>query len=405
MKDAIVFSKVDINSPLDKEGEILDTQKIDEACKSISWCLRNGAYTVVVLSHQGRKKEESLKPHCKILEKYFSGKITLTKRDGKEAVDAICNAKKGSIVIMENTRSDDEEANYDDVKETKIYKTLKEVEKKSGRKIVYVKDDFSVCHRKDLTIYGLPLQLKKEGYSVVAGPVIKQEYENITMGRHKLKDGNIICVWGGKKYEDYMKLFKSFIESYPNSIVLTAGPLSILLQKAMGRDVGKNAEAFKITPDLVEKAIPIIKKYKGRVLTPVDYYVENSNGREVVDSRKSINGGGIIVDIGPKTVVLYKNIIKENPESIIIGNGPLGQYEKEENRKGTKAVYKEIFNPENRNFVMGGGGDFNAVMNILGFEPQVRSTGGKAFIECIVNGFMPGLEPIMNKEVAQETSS
>src|SRR3989344_5623133 len=167
MKDAIAFTKVDINSPLDKEGGILDTQKIDEACKSISWCLKNDAYVVVVLSHQGRRKEESLKPHCKILEKYFPGKITLTKRDGKEAVDVISSAKKGSIIIMENTRSDDEEANYNDVKETKIYKTLKEVEKKTGKKIVYVKDDFSVCHRKDLTIYGLTLQLKKEGYSVI----------------------------------------------------------------------------------------------------------------------------------------------------------------------------------------------------------------------------------------------
>ena len=47
---------------------------------------------------------------------------------------------------------------------------------------------------------------------------------------------------------------------------------------------------------------------------------------------------------------------------------------------------------------MGGGGDFNAIMNILGFKPHIRSTGGKAFLECIVNGFMPGLESIIDKK-------
>ena len=38
-----------------------------------------------------------------------------------------------------------------------------------------------------------------------------------------------------------------------------------------------------------------------------------------VNSKDPIKG--IILDIGPHTIEMYKNIINENPESIIIGNG------------------------------------------------------------------------------------
>lgn len=390
MRGAIVFDKLDLNVPTDKAtGDILDTQKIDEAAKSIKWCLDNGAHVVLALSHQGRKKEESLIKHANVLRKYFND-VIFTKRHGEEVVNAAATASAGAVVVLENTRSDDEEKDYGDVRRTKLYETVKLIEEQTKRKIVFVKDDFAVCHRKDLSIYGLPLQLKKEGYAIVSGPIIKQESQNARTAREKMIDGNVICIWGGKKFEDYMHLFQPFLEKYPNSIVLTSGPLSILMQKAMDRNVGENADVFEITDELVAQATPIVKKYKGRVLTPVDYYVINKEGRFAVSS-KAVDC--LVVDIGPQTVELYRNIIKENPNSVIIGNGPLGQYEVEENRRGTYEVYSEVFHPENKNFIIGGGGDFNAMMNILRLKPHVSSTGGKAFLECIVNGYMPGLEP------------
>ena len=48
-----------------------------------------------------------------------------------------------------------------------------------------------------------------------------------------------------------MHMFQPFLERFPHSIVLTSGPLSILIQKAMGREVGENAEVFEITDELV----------------------------------------------------------------------------------------------------------------------------------------------------------
>ncbi len=390
LKDKIVLDKLDLNVPIDKStGIIIDVQKIESAVSSVSWCFDNGAHAVLVLSHQGRKKGESLKNHSDVFKKYFRN-VIFTKRHGEEVVEAAAVAPRGSVIILENMRSDDEEKDHSNVQQTKLYQTIKAIEKRTKRKIVFVKDDFAVCHRKDLSIYGLPMQLRNEGYSVVAGPIMRDEIENARLSRQKVKNGNVICVWGGKKFEDYMYLFQSFLERYPNSIVLTSGPLSILMQKAMGRDVGENSDFFGINEELLVQAVPIVKKFKGRVLTPVDYYANTRQGRQITSSRAI---EGIIVDIGPKTVELYTNIINENPNSVIVGNGPLGEYEKEENRKGTQEVYSEVFREENGNFIIGGGGDFNAVMHILNLKPHIASTGGKALLECIVNGHMPGLEP------------
>lgn len=390
MKDAIVLNKLDLNVPTDKStGDIIDTQKIDEAAKSIKWCFDNGAHIVLALSHQGRKKDETLKKHADVFSKYFNN-VVFTSRSGQNVVDAVKSSAAGTLIILENMRGDDEEKDYKDATQTKLYQTIKAIEQAAERRIVYVKDDFAVCHRKDLSIYGLPLQLKKEGYSVIAGPIMKNEFENSRLARERIRDCNVVCIWGGKKFEDYMHLFQPFLERFPHAIVLTSGPLSILMQKAMGRDVGENAEFFEITDELVAQATPIVKKYKGRVLTPVDYYVTNKEGKFVVSSRAV---DCIIVDIGPETVSLYRNIIKENPGSVIVGNGPLGHYEVEDHRRGTKHVYEEVFNRENNNFIIGGGGDFNATMHMLGLKPHISSTGGKAFLECLVNGQLPGLEP------------
>ena len=387
-KDAVVFAKLDINSPMDNStGNIIDTQKINEAVESISWCFDNGAYAVVVLSHQGRKKEESFNKHADILKNYFP--VLFTKRHGQEVIDAVNNASRGTVILLENVRSDDEEKDYSDVAQTKLYQTLKSVEKETGRKIIYVKDDFAVCHRRDLSVYGLPLQLRKEGYPIVPGPMMKKEFEKAKIAREKIRNGNVIAIWSGKKFEDYLHLFQPFLEKHPNSIVLTAGPLSILLQKAMGHDVGRNEKFFEVTEELVAQVLPILKNFKSRIFTPVDYYVSDQDGKKVVSSSSTDD---IIVDIGPQTVALYTNIIKQNPNSVVLGNGPLGEYEKVENRGGTINVYMEVFKAGN-NFVIGGGGDFNAVMNILNLTPHISSAGGKAFLEFIVNGHMPGLEP------------
>lgn len=390
MEKPIFFAKLDMNSPM-SEGRIVDKQKIEDGVVTISWCFKQGASVVIAASHQGRKKEDTLKTHVKVLEDFFPKRVKFCEKL-EDLPQMAKDAKEFDVILIENIRNRDEEKKYEDVKKTELYKTLKDVEQATDNKIVYVKDDMPVCHRKDLSVYGLPMQLKKEGYKVLGGPLIEREMENIKTVRERLERDGIICVWGGGKFDDYVHIFGPFFEQHRDSVILTSGPLSVLFLKAYGKDIGENESKFKITPELVEAAKKIIEKYDhGHLIIPKDYYVENGEGNEVsgID-----NLNGIVVDIGPETIEFYKEILSKHPDSVIIGNGPLGQYERIENAKGTIQVYREVFNPANNNFVIGGGGDFNAVMKIMGYKPNVSSSGGKAFLELLVHGTLPGFEPM-----------
>ncbi len=388
MKKEIFFAKLDMNSPMNK-GRIVDKQKIEDGVITISWCFKQGAYTVIAASHQGRKKEDSLQAHVKVLEEYFPKRVKFCK-NLESLPSMVRTAKEFDIILLENIRSSDEEKKYGDVKKTKLYATLKKVEKTGS--LVYVKDDMPVCHRKDLSVYGIPMQLKKEGYKILAGPLIEKEMKNIKVAVEKLKKGKIICIWGGAKFDDYIHLFGPFFDKYHDTVVLTSGPLSVLFLKAYGMDIGENKKKFKITPELVAAAKGIVEKYDhGHLIVPKDYYIENHEGNKVSGTG---NLDGIVVDIGPKTIEFYKDILKKHPNFVIIGNGPLGQYENIQNAKGTIQVYREVFNPANNNFVIGGGGDFNAVMKIMGYKPNISSSGGKAFLELLIKGTLPGFEPL-----------
>ena len=390
MENSIFFAKLDMNSPM-SEGRIVDKQKIEDGVVTISWCFKQGAHVVIAASHQGRKKEDTLENHIKVLENFFPKRVKFCK-ELKDLPQMVKDAKEFEIILLENIRNRDEEKEYKDVKKTELYTILKEVEKASGRGLVYVKDDMPVCHRKDLSVYGLPMQLKKEGYQILGGPLIEREMENIKTAIEKLERSNILCVWGGAKFDDYVHLFGPFFEKYRNAVVLTSGPLSVLFLKAYDKDIGENEAKFKIDSKLVKAAKGIIEKYDhGHLIIPRDYYVENGKENEVsgTDDLK-----GIVVDIGPKTIEFYKDMLKKHPNSLIISNGPLGQYEKIQNAKGTIQIYREVFNPENNNFVIGGGGDFNAVMRIMGYKPNISSSGGKAFLELLIHGTLPGFEPL-----------
>eukprot|EP00435_Cladocopium_sp_Y103_P032412 s1864_g8.t1 len=75
VKDKRVLMRVDFNVPMDKEGNITNTQRIVGAIPSIKMALDKGAKSVVLMSHMGRpdgkpNTKDSLKPVAKKLEDF-----------------------------------------------------------------------------------------------------------------------------------------------------------------------------------------------------------------------------------------------------------------------------------------------------------------------------------------------
>ena len=75
LKDKTAFIRVDFNVPMDKEGNITNTARIEAALPTLKFALEKGAKKLVLCSHLGRPKgkgfeaEFSMKPVAAALEK------------------------------------------------------------------------------------------------------------------------------------------------------------------------------------------------------------------------------------------------------------------------------------------------------------------------------------------------
>ena len=97
----------------------------------------------------------------------------------------------------------------------------------------------------------------------------------------------------------------------------------------------------------------------------------------------------LALDIGEKTIENYKKILEK--AKTVFWNGPLGMYEDEDFRYGTKEILKYI--KENVEIVILGGGDIVGASNMLGYTKDITfaSTGGGATLKYITNHKQPGI--------------
>jgi len=98
------------------------------------------------------------------------------------------------------------------------------------------------------------------------------------------------------------------------------------------------------------------------------------------------------LDIGPKTIELFKEVILKS--KTILWNGPMGVFEFPNFAGGTNAIAAAVVEAtENGAFSLIGGGDSAAAVNILGYGDQVSyiSTGGGALLEYMEGKVLPGV--------------
>jgi len=96
-----------------------------------------------------------------------------------------------------------------------------------------------------------------------------------------------------------------------------------------------------------------------------------------------------IYDIGRETIKGYARIIR-GAKSIVL-SGPLGVYEREEFRLGTKRVFEAI--ASSKAFSLAGGGHTIAALGEFGLTDKISyvSTAGGALIEFLMGEKLPGV--------------
>jgi phosphoglycerate kinase len=104
------------------------------------------------------------------------------------------------------------------------------------------------------------------------------------------------------------------------------------------------------------------------------------------------------MDVGPKTVELYKNAILASKS--IVWNGPVGVFEFENFAKGTEAVARLVAEATSKGaMTVVGGGDSVAAVNKFNLADKMShvSTGGGASLEFLEGKTLPGIAILATK--------
>jgi len=107
----------------------------------------------------------------------------------------------------------------------------------------------------------------------------------------------------------------------------------------------------------------------------------------------------IAMDVGPKTLALYKKVIAK--AKTIVWNGPIGVFEFDAFAKGTEAVAKMVAATTEKGVItVVGGGDSVAAVNKFKLASKMShvSTGGGASLELLEGKKLPGIEVTRSRD-------
>ena len=133
-------------------------------------------------------------------------------------------------------------------------------------------------------------------------------------------------------------------------------------------------------------------------MLPIDHVVTSNFDKEkmvvcnVRTTDLDIPDREVGIDIGPKTVELYRKEISK--AKTILWNGPMGVFEIKQASAGTFSVAEAIAKSGAMSII--GGGDSSKAIKDSGFTDDVSfiSTGGGASLEFLEGTPLPGVEAL-----------
>ncbi len=379
-KGKTVVSREDLNVPM-KDGVISNDKRIRAALPTIRLALDKGA-GVIVLSHLGRPTEGefeekySLKPVAAHLGKLLGVPVRVA-----VSPDA-AKAAPGEVVLVENIR---------------FFKGEKKNDPALAKKLaalgdVYVMDAFGAAHRAHASTEGAV----REAAVACAGPLMEAE---LSAFARVLDDPArpLVAVIGGSKVSTKLGLLDNLLAKVDSLIV--GGGIANTFLAAAGHSVG----ASLYEPDLVPEAKKIMENARAqgkRLPLPVDVVTARAlepGQKATVHAVDDVPADEMILDIGPKTVALYEEILAD--AATVVWNGPVGAFEIEPFGAGTKALAESL--ARSKAFVVVGGGD--SVAAVEGYDLADRmgyiSTGGGASLELLEGKVLPSVAALEARAV------
>lgn len=384
LNDQAVFLRLDLNVPL-KNGEITDDTRIRASLPTIQYALEQGA-KLVIASHLGRPKsakdkEYSLEPVARRLSELLGKQVVLLEEARGDTIKLFLGQlKKNELLLLENLRFEKGETENSQEFAERLARVFD----------VYINDAFGASHRAHASIDALPRLIQKRGIGFLIEKEI-QMLDRLLEGAEK----PYYAILGGAKVSDKIGVIENLMDKVDGFIV--GGAMAYTFLKAQGIPVGKSrveTEKLNYTREMLARLDARGKK----ILLPADHVVvpDVESKQPETTSDASIPEDRMGVDIGPKTIALFRETIQA--ARTIFWNGPMGIFENELFSKGTFAVAEAL--AKNTGAKIVGGGDSAAAVEASGFADQMThiSTGGGASLEYLQGDRLPGLEVLRQKQ-------
>jgi phosphoglycerate kinase len=374
-----VFVRVDFNVPIE-DGRITDDTRIQASLPTIRHLIDRGA-TIVLASHLGRPRgrpspDYSLRPVADRLSELLGRPVRFAGDCvGEPAREAVEAAGPGGVVLLENLRFHAEEEKNDSA----FARAL------ASLADVYVNDAFGSAHRAHASTEAIVHHVKESA----AGLLMAKEVEYL--GRVlEQPERPFVAVLGGAKVSDKLEVIENLISKV--DALLIGGAMAYTFLKARGVPVGRSL----VEADLLDTARDVEARAKARGLRlelPVDHVVAPALAADApaatIDVGDEAIGDRMGLDIGPKTIATYRDVI--GGAKTVVWNGPMGVFEIESFAAGTMAVAKAV--AEIHGVTVIGGGDSIAAVAKAGVTDRIThiSTGGGASLEFLGGRTLPGV--------------
>ena len=355
--------RVDFNVPLNEAFEITDDNRMRAAIPTIQKIIKDGG-SVILMSHLGRPKDG---PTDKYSLKHLVPHLTL---------------QPGQVLLLENLRFYKEEEKGDTAFAEKLSKLGD----------VYVNDAFGTAHRAHASTAVIAQFFP--GDKKLFGLVMEGEITSAEKVLHN-SERPFTAILGGAKVSDKILIIENLLER-ANHIIIGGG-MAYTFLKAQGKEIGSSL----CEEDKLDLANELLLKAKAKGVqfhlpkdsVVADKFDANANTKEI--SNDNIEKGWMGLDIGDQAIKDFGQVILES--KTILWNGPMGVFEMEKFKKGTRAIADFVVEATNRGaFSLGGGGDSVAAVNQFGLADKVSyvSTGGGAMLEYFEGKELPGIAAI-----------
>ncbi len=375
LRDKRVLIREDLNVPLDEQGNITSTNRIEAAIPTIQAALQQNA-KIIVMSHLGRPKEGSfdaklsLAPVAKSLSSFLNIPVRFVQK-----INEAESVSSGEVVLLENVRFNvGEKSNAPEL--AKRY---------AGICDIFVMDAFATAHRAEASTVGVA----QFAPQACAGLLLNLELNALSLILTKPKKP-MVAIIGGSKISTKVQVLEALSQKVDSLIV--GGGIANTFIAASGISVGKSL----VEQDQIDVAKKIMKKI--HVPIPEDVVVASEfdkNATARIKATTDVDSDDMILDIGPKTAEQYASIISE--AQTLVWNGPVGVFEWPQFSAGTKRVAEAVAN--SKAFSVAGGGDTIAALEQFGLSDQISyiSTGGGAFLEWLEGKVLPGVQVLEDK--------